>query len=90
MFLKSMLPCVKKENLRSRATWNALGLLFTFLDIDLVEELNKLNSLLVKYELYEYGEFSVSLDHLFLPDRAFAFLSKKITKKEIENGYNNI
>ena len=88
MFLKSMLPCVKKENLCSWATRNGLGLLFVFTkdDIDPAEELNKLNSLLVKHELYEYGKFSVCLDHLLLPDRAFAFLSKKKTIKEIENG----
>ena len=55
--------------------------------MDLVEELNKLNSLLVKYGLYEYGEFSVCLDHLL--DKAFAFLSKRKTKKEIENVFNN-
>ena len=62
---------------------------FTKEDIDLVENLNKLNSLLYKHKLYEYGEFSVCLDYLLMPDRAFAFLSKKKTKKEIENGYNN-
>ena len=49
-------------------------------DVDLVEELNKLNSLLVSHNMHEYGKFLVCLDHSFLPDTAFAFLSKK--KKE--------
>ena len=35
----------------------------------------------------EYGEFSVCLDRLLLPDRAFAFLSKKMKKKEIKNNF---
>ena len=49
-------------------------------DVGLVEELNKLNSLLVSHNMHEYGKFLVCLDHSFLPDTAFAFLSKK--KKE--------
>ena len=46
-------------------------------DADLVEELNKLNSLLVSYNMHKYGECLVCLDHSLLPDTAFAFLSKK-------------
>ena len=49
-------------------------------NVDLVEELNKLNSLLVSRSMHVYGEFLVCLDHSLLPYTAFAFLSKK--KKE--------
>ena len=49
-------------------------------DVDLVEELKKLSSILVSHNMDEYGEFLVCLDHSLLPDTAFAFLSKK--KKE--------
>lgn len=48
-------------------TWFKIDV-FTKEDIDQVEELNKLNSILVKHELCEYGEFSICLDHLLLPD----------------------
>ena len=57
---------------------------FTKLNIDLVGGLNKLNSLLVKHKLYNYGELFVSIDPLALA-WALAFLSKKNTKNEIEN-----
>ena len=53
-------------------------------DLDLVEELDKLSSVLVKHNMHEYGGFLVCLNHLLLPDRAFAFLSKKIKKKTIK------
>ena len=46
-------------------------------DVDLVEELNRLNSLLVSHNMHEYGEFLVCLDHSLFPDTSFAFLSKK-------------
>ena len=51
-------------------------------DVDLVEELNKLNSVLVSHHMHNYGEFLVCLDHSLLPDTAFAFLSKKKKEKE--------
>lgn len=86
MFLKTILPCVKKR----QGMHLFIIYVFTEEDIDLVEELNNLNPLLAKREPYEYGEFSVCLDRLLLPDRAFALLSKKKTKKEIENGCNNV
>ena len=60
-------------------TWFKINV-FSKEDVDLVEELNKLNSLLVSHNMDEYGEFLVCLDHSLLPDTAFAFLSKK--KKE--------
>ena len=42
-------------------------------EIDLSEELNILNSLLVKYKAKDYNEFKVCLDHLSLVplDKAF-------------------
>ena len=46
-----------------------------------------MNSLPVSQNMNEYGEFSVCLDRLLLPDRAFAFLSKKMKKKEIKNNF---
>ena len=49
-------------------------------DVDLVEELKKLNSLLVSHNMDDYGEFLVCIDQSLLSDTAFAFLSKK--KKE--------
>ena len=63
---------------------------FTKEEIDLVEELDKLSSLLTKNELFEYGEFSVCLDQFLWPNKAFAFLTKKKTKKERNNVYVNI
>ena len=78
--------CDKRKFILSsdkECTWIKIYV-FTKEDIDLVEELNKLNSVLVKHELYKYGEFSICLDHLLLPDKAFAFLSKKKTKKGIK------
>ena len=51
-------------------------------NVDLVEELDKLNSFYIKHNMHEYGGFSVCLDHFLLSDTAFAFLSKKIKKKE--------
>ena len=50
--------------------------------VELVEELNKLNSLLVSHNMSEYGKFSVCLDCWLLPDSDFTFPSKKINKKE--------
>ena len=50
-------------------------------DVDLVEELDKLNSHLAKHNMHEYGGLLVCLYHLLLPDRAFAFLSKNIKKR---------
>ena len=64
-------------------TWFKIYI-FSKEDVDLVEELNKLDSLLVSHNMHEYGEFSVCLDHSLLPDTAFAFLSKK-EKREIFN-----
>ena len=64
-------------------TWLKIYI-FSKEDADLVEESNKLDSLLVNHNMHEYGEFSVCLDHLLLPDTAFAFLSKK-EKREIFN-----
>ena len=55
-------------------------------EIDLVEELNGLNSLLVKYEAKDYYEFKVCLDHLLrsfvLLDQAFIFFCEKKKKKK--------
>ena len=51
-------------------------------DVDLVEKLNKLNSLLVSHNMSEYGKFSVCLDCSLLPDSAFTFPSKNINKKQ--------
>ena len=50
---------------------------FTKEDVGPVEELNKLNSLLVSHNIHEYGEFLVCLDHSLLPDTAFAFYRKR-------------
>ena len=61
-------------------TWFKIYI-FSKEDVDLVEELDKLNSLLVKHNMHEYGGFLVCLYHLLLSDRAFAFLSKNIKKK---------
>ena len=49
-------------------------------EIDLVEELNILNSLLVKHGAEGYGVFKVCIDHLLLPEKAF-FLCEKEKKK---------
>ena len=42
--------------------------IFTNEEIDLVKELEPLNSLLVKHGLEGYGEFRVCTEHLLLPD----------------------
>ena len=61
-------------------------------EIDLVEELNGLNSLLVKYEAKDYYEFKVCLDHLLrsfvLLDQAFIFFCEKKKEKKVNNEYN--
>ena len=42
-------------------------------EIDLVEELNILNSLLVKNGAKGYDVFKVCIDNLLLPEKAFVF-----------------
>lgn len=49
--------------------------------IDLVNELDILNSLLVSQGMNEYGEFSVCLDPLLIPDWDVVFLSRKRAKE---------
>ena len=66
-----------------------MDLVFSKEDVDLVEELNKLNSLLISQTvLHKYGKFLVCIHQSLLPDRAFAFLSKKIKKKNLKNGHS--
>ena len=56
-------------------------------EIDLVEELNILNSLLVKHGAEGYGVFKVYIDHLLLPEKAFIlfFLCEKEKKEKNEH-----
>ena len=66
--------------------WNWFKIyVFTKEEIDLVKELQTLNSLLVKHRMEGFGEFSVCIEHLLLPDRSFGFLSRKKKKKRIKN-----
>ena len=53
-------------------------------EIDLVEELNILNSLLVKHGAEGYGVFKVSIDHLLLPEKAFFCVKRKKRKMNTE------
>ena len=55
--------------------------------IDLEKELKSLNDLLLKHEGNNYEEFSVCLERLFLPDRAFGFYSRK-KKLEVKMSFN--
>lgn len=59
-------------------------------EIDLSEELNILNSLLVKYKAKDYNEFKVCLDHLSLVplDQQFVFLCEKKKTKKMNCKYN--
>ena len=50
-------------------------------EIDLVEELYILNSLLVKHGAEGYSVFKVCIDHLLLPEKAFIFFCEKEKKK---------
>ena len=75
--------CAKKKITRTGYTqnWNWFKIyVFSNEEVDLVEELKKLNALLVSHNMSEYGNFSVCFNRSLLPDTAFAFLSKK--KKE--------
>ena len=47
---------------------------FTKKKIDLEKELETLNDLLSKHEGNKYEDFSVCLEHLFLPDKSFGFI----------------
>ena len=51
-------------------TWFKIYI-FTKKKIDLEKVLKSLNDLLLKHEGNNYEEFSVCLERLFLPDRAF-------------------
>ena len=58
--------------------WNWFKIyVFTKEEIDLVKELQTLNSLLVKHGMEGYVEFCVCIEYLLLPDQSFAFLSRK-------------
>ena len=50
-------------------------------EIDLVEELYILNSLLVKHGAEGYSVFKVCIGHLLLPGKAFVFFCEKEKKK---------
>ena len=50
-------------------------------EIDLVEELNILNSLLVKQRAEDYSVFKVCIDHLLLAKKAFIFFVKRKKRK---------
>ena len=50
-------------------------------EINLVQELNILNSLLVKHRAEGYRVFKVCIDHLLLPEKAFIFFCVKRKKK---------
>ena len=54
-------------------------------EIDLVEELNILNSLLVKHTAEGYGVFKVCIDHLLLTKKAFIFFFCEKEKKKNEH-----
>ena len=53
--------------------------------IDLVQELNILNSLLVKHGAEGNRVFKVCIDHLLLPEKAFIFFCVKRKKKKNEH-----
>ena len=57
------------------STWFKIYI-FTKKKIDLQKELQSLNNLLSKHDS-KYEEFSVCLEHCFLPDRSFGFISRK-------------
>ena len=50
------------------------------------KELKTLNDFLLKHEGNNYEEFSLCLEHLLLPDRAFGFISRK--KSEVKMSFN--
>ena len=51
------------------------------------KELKTLNNLLLKHEGNNYEEFSVCLEHLFLPKISFGFISRK-KKSEVKMSFN--
>ena len=53
---------------------------FTKKKIDLQKELQPLNNLLSKHD-NNYEEFSVCLEHCFLPERSFGFISRRKISK---------
>ena len=60
------------------------NLIFYKKKINLEKELKTLNDFLLKHEGNNYEEFSVCLEHLLLPDRAFGFISrKKVISKNV-------
>ena len=55
-------------------------------ETDLVEELNILNSLIVKHGAEGYSVFKVCIDHLLLPEKAFILFFS--CEKEIKRKMN--
>lgn len=49
--------------------------------IDLVEELEFLNSFLARHNLLEYEEFSACINNSIVPEKPLVFLSKRKGKK---------
>ena len=71
-------PPSRQFTLSGDKNWNWFKIyVFTKEEIDLVKELQTLNSLLVKHGMEGYGEFCVCIEYLLLPDQSFAFLSRK-------------
>ena len=63
---------------QERLDWNWFKIyVFSKEEIDLVKEIQTLNSLLVKHGMEDYDEFCVCIKHLLLPDRSFVFFIKK-------------